>query len=116
MSKILGESGGSRQKEDYVEIEASELESRGASAEMEVRIAKIADKQDVIDIKDAVYDGDVVIADITRHTTQDRTMEHITDELKQVVTEVGGDIAQKGDDQLIITPHAVAINRDPLGQ
>ncbi|PSP52220.1 hypothetical protein BRC60_00690, partial [Halobacteriales archaeon QH_1_68_42] len=49
-------------------------------------------------------------------TTQDRTMEHITDELKQVANEVGGDIAQKGDDQLIITPHGVAINRDPLGQ
>jgi len=116
MSKILGDSGGTRQKEDYVEIEAGDLEGTGASADTQVRIAKIADKQDVIDIKDAVYDGDVVIADITRHTTKDRTMEHITDELKQVADEVGGDIAQKGDDQLIITPHGVAINRDPLGQ
>ena len=116
MSKILGDSGGTRQKEDYVEIEAGDLEGTGVSADTQVRIAKIADKQDVIDIKDAVYDGDVVIADITRHTTQDRTMEHITDELKQVADEVGGDIAQKGDDQLIITPHGVAINRDPLGQ
>jgi SepF-like predicted cell division protein (DUF552 family) len=116
MSKILGDAGSSRQKEDYVEIEAESLESLSASADMQVRIAKIGDKQDVVDIKDAVYDGDVVIADITRHTTKDRTMEHITDELKQVANEVGGDIAQKGDDQLIITPHGVAINRDPLGQ
>jgi len=116
MSKILGDSGGTRQKEDYVEIEAGDLDATSATANTQVRIAKIADKQDVIDIKDAVYDGDVVIADITRHTTKDRTMEHITDELKQVADEVGGDIAQKGDDQLIITPHGVAINRDPLGQ
>ncbi|PSP31705.1 hypothetical protein BRC64_09140 [Halobacteriales archaeon QH_10_67_22] len=114
MSKILGDSGGTRQKEDYVEINADAVESQ-TTASTQVRIAKIGDKQDVIDIKDAVYDGDVVIADITRHTTKDRTMEHITDELKQVADEVGGDIAQKGDDQLIITPHAVAINRDPLG-
>jgi SepF-like predicted cell division protein (DUF552 family) len=115
MSKILGESGGTRQKEDYVEIEGEDLESASTQADMEVRIAKIGDKQDVIDIKDAVYDGNVVIADITRHTTKDQTMEHITDELKQVANEVGGDIAQKGDDQLIITPHRVLINRDPLG-
>ncbi|WP_436907431.1 cell division protein SepF [Halosimplex marinum] len=116
MSKILGESGGSRQKEDYVEIESDGVDTGTTAAARQVRIAKIGDKQDVIDIKDAVYDGDVVIADITRHSTQDREMEHITDELKQVVTEVGGDIAQKGDDQLIITPNGVAINRDPLGQ
>jgi SepF-like predicted cell division protein (DUF552 family) len=116
MSKILGEAGGARQKSDYVEIDANEVDTAPAGARTEVRIAKISDKQDVIDIKDAVYDGAVVIADITRHTTQDRTMEHITDELKQVADEVGGDIAQKGDDQLIITPHGVAINRDPLGQ
>ena len=116
MSKILGESGGSRHKDDYVEIESGNVDTTAAGVSMEVRIAKIGDKQDVIDIKDAVYDGDIVIADITRHTTQDRTMEHITDELKQVANEVGGDIAQKGDDQLIIAPHSVAINRDPLGQ
>ena len=116
MSKILGESGGARKKEDYVEISGEAADTQPTAARTEVRIAKIGDKQDVMDIKDAVYDGDVVIADITRHTTQDRTMEHITDELKQVADEVGGDIAQKGDDQLIITPHGVAINRDPLGQ
>ena len=116
MSKILGESGGSRHKDDYAEIDSGHVDATAAGVSMEVRIAKIGDKQDVIDIKDAVYDGDVVIADITRHTTQDRTMEHITDELKQFANEVGGDIAQKGDDQLIITPHGVGINRDPLGQ
>jgi hypothetical protein len=116
MSKILGEGGGSRRKEDYVQIESSDATAEATSADMEVRIAKIGDKQDIIAIKDAVYDGNVVIADITRHTTKDRTMEHITDELKQVANEVGGDIAQKGDDQLIITPHGVAIDREPLGQ
>jgi SepF-like predicted cell division protein (DUF552 family) len=116
MSKIIPDSGGTRQKEDYVEIDGEAGEAQASGADTELRIAKISEKQDVIHIKDAVYDGDVVIADITRHTTQDRTMEHITDELKQVANEVGGDIAQKGDDQLIITPHGVAINRDPLGQ
>jgi hypothetical protein len=43
-------------------------------------------------------------------------MEHISDELKQVANEVGGDIVQKDDDQLIITPAGVAIARDRLGQ
>ncbi|AHB66903.1 hypothetical protein HISP_13115 [Haloarcula hispanica N601] len=116
MSKILGESGSSRNTEDYVELNANEFEMTGTELERQVRIARISDKQDVIDIKDAVYDGDVVVADITRHSTQDRTMEHISDELKQVANEVGGDIVQKDDDQLIITPAGVGISRERLGQ
>jgi len=115
MSKILGESGSSRVTEDYVELSADDFEA-SVEADQQVRIARIGDKQDVIEIKDAVYDGDIVVADITRHSTQDRTMEHITDELKRVVNEVGGDIVQKDDDQLIITPAGVAISRERLGQ
>ncbi len=116
MSKILGDSGGTRGTEDYVELEAGDLEVEDAAADRQVRIANIGDKSDVIDIKDAVYDGDIVVADITRHTTSDRTMEHITDELKQVAREVGGDIVQKDDDQLLITPAGVSISRERLGR
>lgn len=116
MSKILGETGTSRQTDDYVELDANAVEGEAPTADTTVRIARIGDKQDVIEIKDAVYDGDVVIADITRHTTKDQTMEHITDELKQVAREVGGDIVQKDDDQLIITPSGVSISRERLGR
>ena len=116
MSKILGDSGTSRNTEDYVELNAADFDSAGVEAKRQVCIARISGKQDIIDIKDAVYDGDVVIADITRHSTQDRTMEHISDELKQVAQEVGGDIVQKDDDQLIITPSGVSVARERLGE
>jgi SepF-like predicted cell division protein (DUF552 family) len=116
MSKIFGESGGARATEDYVELEGGDLQADDIQADTQVRIANIGEKNDVIDIKDAVYDGDIVVADITRHTTQDRTMEHITDELKQVAREVGGDIVQKDDDQLLITPAGVSISRERLGR
>ena len=116
MSKILGEGGSSRQTEDYVELHADDYNLGSEDAERQVRIARISNKQDVIEIKDAVYDGDIVVADITRHSTQDRTMEQISDELKRVANEVGGDIVQKDDDQLLITPAGVAISRERLGQ
>jgi len=81
---------------------------------MQVHIAEIGDQSDIIPIKDAVYDGDFVIADITRHSTSDRTIEHIIDELRQVAREVDGDIVQKGDDQIVITPTGVSISREKL--
>ena len=113
MSKILG-GGGSRTTEDYVELDLDDFDTARGEAGISVHIADIGGQQDVIAIKDAVYDGDLVIADITRHTTSDSTMEHIIDDLRQVAREVDGDIVQKGDDQIIITPTNVSIARRKL--
>jgi SepF-like predicted cell division protein (DUF552 family) len=114
MSKLLG--GGSSSTEDYLELDVDDFDTGASNTRVQVRFTDISEKNDVIDIKDAVYDGDIVVADIIRHTTSDRTMEHIIDELKQVANEVGGDIVQKEDDQLIITPGGVGISRSKLGR
>jgi SepF-like predicted cell division protein (DUF552 family) len=114
MSKILG-SDGSRTTEDYVELDADDFDSSAGGTGMSVHVAEISGQQDVIAIKDAVYDGDLVVADITRLRTEDRTTEHITDELQQVAEEVDGDIVQKGDDQLIVTPTGISVSREKLG-
>jgi hypothetical protein len=113
MSKILS-GGESHTTEDYVELDLDDFDTARGEAGMSVRIATIGGKQDVIAIKDAVYDGNLVIADITRHTTSDSTMEHIVDDLRQVADEVDGDIVQKGDDQIIIAPTGVTIAREKL--
>ena len=115
MSKIFGDRT-SRGVDDYVELDADQLETTPADAAMTVHLAEIQDQQDAIPIKDAVYDGDLVIADITRLRTEDRTADHILDELRQVAKEVDGDIVQKGDDQLVVTPTGVKISRQKLGK
>ena len=113
MSKLLG--GDSHTAEDYVELDTDDFDATPSEASMQIRFASISEQTDVIDIKDTVYDGDIVVADITRHSTTDRTMEHISDELRQVAEEVGGDIVQKDDDQIIIAPGGVAISRSKIG-
>ena len=113
MSKILGESGSSRVTDDYVELSADDLDDT-VEADQQVRIARIGEKQDVVEIKDAVYDGDIVVADITRLNPNDSTIEHILDDLRQVAREVDGDIVQKGDDQIIIVPTGFGVGREKL--
>ncbi|PSP80854.1 hypothetical protein BRC81_01600 [Halobacteriales archaeon QS_1_68_20] len=115
MSKILGDRG-ERSTEDYVELDVDDLADARGEAGVQVHIAEVNDQQDVIAIKDAIYDGDMVIADITRLRTEDRTVERITDELSQVAREVSGDIVQKGDDQLIITPTGFGVSRRKLNE
>ena len=114
MSKILGDRSGST--EDYVELDLDDFDTASAEAAVQVHIAEIDGQEDVIAIKDAVYDGDLVIADITRLRTKDSTVEHVIDELRQVAREVGGDIVQKGDDQLIVTPSGIGISREKLNR
>jgi SepF-like predicted cell division protein (DUF552 family) len=114
MSKILG-GGGNRSTEDYVSLDLDEdFETAAGAGGMTVHIAEIGGQQDVIRVKDAVYDGDFVIADLTRHSTSDSTAERIIDDLRQVASEVDGDIVQKGDDTLIIVPTGVKISREKL--
>ena len=113
MSKILG-GGGTHSTEDYVELNLDDFDTARGEAGMSVHIAEVSEQRDAMAIKDAVYDGDLVIADITRLRTEDRTVEHIVDELRQVAQEVDGDIVQKGDDQLIVTPTGISIDREKL--
>ena len=113
MERILG---GSRSTEDYVELDLGDVPSGTSEASMQVHIAEIQGQDDAIAIKDAVYDGDLVVADVTRLRTEDRTAEHVIDELRQVAREVDGDIVQKGDDQLIVTPTGVKISREKLNR
>ncbi|MFP8888233.1 cell division protein SepF [Natrialbaceae archaeon A-CW2] len=115
MSKILG-SDQNRSADEYVELDLDDVSPATGDAAMSVHIAEIGGQVDAIDIKDAVYDGDIVIADITRLRTKDSTTEHIIDELRQVAREVDGDIVQKGDDQIIVTPTGISIGREKLGQ
>ncbi|MDL5362161.1 cell division protein SepF [Halalkalicoccus sp. NIPERK01] len=119
MDKLLGEQGSHRRGrsvEDYVEVDVGDIEAAPAEAGTRVHIAEIDGQRDLIAIKDAIYDGDVVIADIVRLRTSDSTVEHIIDELRQVAHEVDGDIVQKGDDQIIVTPTGVSISRSKLGR
>jgi hypothetical protein len=113
MDRILG--GKEKTTGDYVELDLDDVAAE-VEARVQVHIAEIDGQEDVIAIKDAVYDGDIVVADITRLRTQDRTTEHVIDELRQTAKEVGGDIVQKGDDQLIVSPAGVAISREKLNR
>jgi hypothetical protein len=106
--------GQTHSTDDYVTLDLDDFDTARAEADTQVHIAEIGGQSDVIAIKDAVYDGDIVIADVTRLRINDSTMEHIIDDLQQVAREVDGDIVQKGDDQIIVVPQSVSISRRKL--
>ena len=116
MDRLVGGQGSRGESADYIELDIEDFEASSAETETQVHVAKISSQRDVAPIKDAIYDGDIVIADIAPRATRDRTMERVSAELQQAAQEVGGDIVQKDDDQLVITAAGTSISRKRLGQ
>ena len=113
VDKLLG--GGKHTIEDYIALDSDDIEKTEAGT-FQVHIAEISNIEDVIAVKDKIYDGALVISNITRLRTKDSLMNRITTELNQVAQEVGGDIVLSGDDQIIAAPAGVVISREKIGQ
>jgi len=111
--KILG--SGKRTIQDYIPLDSDDIEKTEAHL-FQVHIADLSDREAVIAVKDKIYDGDLVIANITRLRTQDSENKRTQSELTQVTHEMGGDIVLNGDDQIIVAPAGVVISREKIGR
>jgi len=115
VEKLLGhETGGKAKEYEELDIEQYEEEAAQKKAKRQVHIAELRGQEGVMDVKDLVYDGDLVLADISHFKSNDKRLESLMEEFRQVTNEVGGDIVQKGDNQLIIAPGGVAVSRDKI--
>ena len=115
VEKILGQPSGRKSKE-YEELDIEQYEEEVAQPEVRrrIHIAEIRGQEGVMDVKDLVYDGDIVLVDISHFNANDKRLESLMEEFRQVTSEVGGDIVQKGDNQLIITPGGIGISREKI--
>jgi SepF-like predicted cell division protein (DUF552 family) len=103
--------------EEYLELDLGQYEEvfEEEPAGTYVKVAEIMSVNNLPELKDEIYKGNIVIVDIS-HLKNDRiALDRIIKELKQVATDVHGDIAGLGEDQVIITPMAIKIDRRKLG-
>lgn len=105
----------SRSIHDYAEIHRSESDADSSSeTSMTVSFATSEDMRDLAAIRAAVYDGHLVIVDTQASSTDDVPFDFLIDELQDVVDDVGGDLVQRSQGQLLVAPAGVAIDRQPL--
>lgn len=98
--------------DEYADLEHGNPEPIEMPASTELRIAEITTQHDLHRAQEELYDGNIVLVDFREGGA---SREHIMEQLHATVKEVDGDIIRKGDDQLIVTPRAVRINREKLG-
>jgi hypothetical protein len=104
-------------EDDYMDLDLASYEEEEAGAPaLYVKIATVGDIKDSPKIKDEVYNGNIVIADISRLKMDKVMYERVLKDLKEVAKDVNGDIIGLGDQRyVVITPMSVKISRDKIG-
>jgi len=121
MSKLLDSIIGrnpSVSEDDYMELDLQAFEGAEGeeAASMYVKVATIGDLKDTPRVKDEVYNGNIVIVDVTKLKMDRITYERVLKDLKEVARDVNGDIVGLGDQKyVVITPMSVKISRDKVG-
>lgn len=114
---ILGKSP-ARNEEDYMELDLASYEGKSDEepASMYIKIATIADLKDTPRVKDEVYNGNIVIVDISRLKLDKIMYERVLKDLREVAHDVNGDIIGLGDQHyVLVTPMSVKISREKIG-
>lgn len=101
---------------DYIDLGEYMQETTPAetAASMYVKVADLTKLEELRSYVDYVYKGNMLILDFTQITEDEVMLRRVTNELKSVVTDCGGDIAGFGKNLLLIAPTGVKIDRQKL--
>ncbi|OFV67961.1 hypothetical protein DRN98_04685 [Methanosarcinales archaeon] len=115
LNKLLDPHARTRE-EEYIDLDLAEYEEilDEEPAALFVKLAELTGVNDLPEIKKEVYNGNIVIVDISLIKNDKITMDRTTKELKQVVADIKGDIAMTEHDLVIVTPSNVRVDRKKL--
>jgi SepF-like predicted cell division protein (DUF552 family) len=114
-SKIFGEKK-TATTEGYIDLEkyADAQVSNTAGARMRVAIGDIQRYDDLKELTDFVYGGNVLILDFTAISDQEILLKRVTNELKRITDDIGGDVAGIGNNLMVVSPNGVKVERRKL--
>lgn len=103
-----------KKKEGYIDLEDYEVGGEEEEAKMYVKVAELQKFDDLKDYAKYVYEGNLLILDVSPISVDDIELERVTNELKKIVRDINGDIAGLDRNHFIITPTGVKIDRKKL--
>lgn len=101
--------------ESYIDLSEMDFEGEGAGdAAMLVKVGEIYRYEDLGMLTSNVYNGNILLLDITSIANDDLTLKRVTSELRNVARDTGGDVAGVGKNLLAMTPAGVRIDRNKI--
>jgi SepF-like predicted cell division protein (DUF552 family) len=86
----------------------------GFPAKMRIKVAELHRYEDLGDLTNQVYGGNILLLDFTPIANDTLTMRRITNELRAVSRDIGGDLAGVAKNMLIVTPEGVKVDRTKI--
>ena len=120
LKKIIGGSE-PKQNDDYsayIDLDKFEKDIDGDAdepAETYVKIAIFTHFDQITTLKKEIYDGNILIVDISNIKQDERLRNHLFNELKDVVLDVHGDIVGMKDNNILVTPTGIKVDRKKIG-
>jgi SepF-like predicted cell division protein (DUF552 family) len=115
--KLFVKKGGVTDQGEYLDLDIEEYEEElkeEGDVQLYIKTAELTGLYDIPALKKEIYAGNILIIDISL-AKQDRVLvEKALKDLKMAAFDVGGDIAGIGDDQVIIAPLGIKIERQRI--
>lgn len=111
--------GGKKTKldaDEYQELDLSEYEEgfQGETASTYIKIAELSGLEMMPELKKQIYEGNILMIDVSPAKKDKMVFDRAIKDLKAVVNDVHGDIAMIKEDQVIVTPRGMRIDRQKL--
>jgi SepF-like predicted cell division protein (DUF552 family) len=86
----------------------------GAGAKGAIRVAEIYRYEDLGNLTDNLYNGNILVIDYESIANDEPTLKRIIADLKAVARDTGGDVAGIGKHILIATPAGLTVDRNKI--
>ena len=111
--------GGKNTKSDayeYTDLGIDDIEGdfKDETAKTYIKIAELSGLEMMPELKKQIYDGNILMIDVSPARKDKLIFDRAIKDLKAVVNDVHGDIAMIKEDQVIVTPRGVRIDRQKL--
>lgn len=115
VKKILGEEAQANgRQEQHIDLTEWDDGRHRADADTVVQVAELSRYEDLRGFKSHVYDGNILVVDISPIQDNDMVLKRVTNDLKETAQDVGGDVAGIGRNFLVVTPADVSVARKKL--
>lgn len=117
MNKLFGSSSkNATSSEDFTELDLGKYEEvmDDEPAETYIRVAELTNLGDMPSLKKEIYEGNILMIDISNIKGDKLLLDRALKDLKEVVSDVNGDIAGLKDDQVLVTPTGIKIDRSKI--
>jgi uncharacterized protein len=100
--------------DQYIDLGSMFFADESAMTGSSVKVAEIYRYEDVNNLTQPVYDGNVLLIDYSNMANDQNELKRVTNELKNVARDTNGDVAAIGNNLIVVTPNGMRIDRHKI--